>query len=164
MTATTTPVKFDGRVFPGMPRGVQRFFAQVKLTAVGAGTSEHRFEMNPAADRSFQKWFQISRIAVKIDVAPVAVLGVAVVRSSTNWEDNIIPDNGWIGGFQMATFIDANNQFGQLSTPINLGRLVVGTAGRLSVFLEQVDTAVQHVNISGFASDFPLVANNNWRA
>lgn len=163
MTNTNVSVELDPHKYPNLPEGVQRWFGHAKYTSALGGNYDFRVLFNPDSDVTWQPWVSVSRMTLKSDTAAQTILGGGILRVGGSWEDPGAIGH-WVQNFTMVNFVDAASFIGTMSEPLYLGRIARGTPGTLSVIGQEIDMATYVFDISGFISNFPIPANNNWRA
>lgn len=162
--ASAVSAVIDGRNYQELPNGISRWTANAAIaTGTTAGILTWTVSFNPQSDDSFQKYYSIDHIAIVSQTAAINNLGVSVDLAQSDWEDNG-SRNHWVTSIVMVVGPQTAEASGAMHEPVYLGRVNPGTAGRLEMKIEEVNTTTYEMNCSGLVSDKPFLAPNFWRA
>jgi hypothetical protein len=82
---TNIPVSQDGRIYRGLPAGIEPWFAQGTCTGTGSGQIGVKIEFNPTSSRQFQKYVSINHVGITSTTA-VLTDDVECLLRGNNWE------------------------------------------------------------------------------
>lgn len=162
VTVTVTPV-IDGRIVPGIPAGLEQWTAQGLVTAAaGSGTANLVVEFNSGSQRTFQPYVALQSVSVINQVTDIG--DGFIFANSQDWERSFLVGTSISSqlGAIVLTNVDANIEVGHLRQWRHLGRVQIGTAGRLTTRFNEVDTATIEVTLTGLVSDRPFMLPSEW--
>lgn len=167
VTVTTQPV-VESRVIPGLPAGVQQWTAQITGTAgVGSGTLDLVVEFNEGSTRNFQPYVAIQGGYFHNSVADIG--DGQIFGAGDDWERTVRV--GVANGATRIPFhfdeiigrlVDTLDFVGTFRRWTHLGRVELGTAGRVTMRFDEVDTAVVDMGLTGLISDRPFILHSDW--
>jgi hypothetical protein len=160
-SATNIPVQQDGRVYAGLPVGIEPWFAQGACTGTGSGQIGVTIEFNPTSSRQFQKYVSINHVGITSTTAPLTDDVECLLRGA-NWEKAPV-QSVFFALLEPQVTIDTNYMGDAWNDCFYAGRSLASTTGTIEIRTKDVNTAVARFSISGFVSDRPFIARNDWR-
>lgn len=161
----TTSALIDERSYPQLPTGVSRWKSSFD-DVTGATTSVVTLntDFNASQRQDFQRYVSVSHVGIYSIVAAPVIVGVSVFMSSGLWEDFPLIANAIVGNFDMKVNHVATTYSGYFNEPTYLGRTRAGSFGRLSIQLQEINTKIDMVIMTGLISEVPFLAPEFWRA
>lgn len=159
----TVPVVYDRHRHAQLPRGMKRFYLSdgVLVGDAGGDSVTLTVNLNNESDVAFQPWVVISAFAVRSQVAATTG-GATLIPQNGDWEDFTVVGKS----VAVAQFFQTTNlvTVAAWQGALNLGRVAAGTAGRLNIETQNVNTASLRYFLTGFASDHPIIGRSTARA
>lgn len=158
---TEIEIQQDGRVYEGLPQGIEPWFAYGRAVGTGSGQLGVLLKVNPTASNEFQKYISIDHVGISSTTAELTDDVECLLRGE-DWEKAPV---------YSIMFARLDPQI-TIGTPymgdawndtFYAGRSVPGSVGGIEVRTKDVNTAVVRISLSGFVSDRPFLAQHYWR-
>lgn len=162
LALTVVQPRIDTRDYPQLPTGVSRWIASAGGTGGTTGVATAVFQFNPQQNPDYLKYVTIDRITLHVHSAELTAVGVHAWAELLNWEDT--PADFYFATFQLGQINSSVIATGAWTDPTTLGRMEKGTNGQISVAVQEIINAVYLMNLSGFISEFPILARDFWRS
>lgn len=155
---------FDGRRYTELPGGLRPWWSV--MSDIGDGTGGGMTlttSFNQALDEAFMPYISVDYFAFFCTVA--AMTNMRMFAQASEWE-RTRDGNAYMGPVVTPVAVETSVILqGQAHFyPIYVGRAINGTAARIFVTGNNIDTSAVVCRIGGFAADFPFVAQQQWRS
>ena len=161
---TTVEYVTDGRIYEGLPQGIEPWHASGLALGNGSGGDQGiRINFNPGSPRTFQPYVSVCHIGITTQTQDAVDNFMAVINGN-DWEKAIQSPSP--GSLPFANITMNDNQVGQVGVwneVFYCGRVQLGTDGTMSIRATEVNSSTMNIFVSGFIADRPFITHNDWR-